>query len=83
MAGSRGLRGKVVPWEESVRVPLIIRDPRLAAVKGGSEAAASSLDIPVTLLASAKRPHACCPRNSTTFKVQTLSTASLGLDGTA
>jgi arylsulfatase A-like enzyme len=53
MAGSRGLRGKVVPWEESVRVPLIIRAPKTAAVKGGSDAAASSLDIPTTLLALA------------------------------
>jgi arylsulfatase A-like enzyme len=58
MAGSRGLRGKVVPWEESVRVPLIIRDPRLAALKGGgSDAAASSLDLPVTLLALAGVAH--------------------------
>jgi arylsulfatase A-like enzyme len=53
MAGSRGLRGKVVPWEESVRVPLIIRAPKLAAVKGRSDVPASSLDIPVTLLALA------------------------------
>lgn len=53
MAGSRGVRGKVVPWEESVRVPLIIRAPRFAAVKGRSDAPASSLDIPATLLALA------------------------------
>ena len=53
MAGSRGLRGKVVPWEESVRVPLIIRAPKLAAVKGRSDVPVSSLDIPTTLLALA------------------------------
>lgn len=53
MAGSRGLLGKVVPYEESVRVPLIIRAPKLAKVKGASEAPASSLDIPATFLALA------------------------------
>ena len=53
MAGSRGLRGKVVPWEESVRVPLIIRDPRRGVARGVSDAAASSLDIPATLLSLA------------------------------
>jgi arylsulfatase A-like enzyme len=60
MAGSRGVRGKVVPWEESVRVPLIIRAPKLAAVKGRSDVPASSLDIPATLLALAgvARPRA-------------------------
>ena len=52
MAGSRGLRGKVVPWEESVRVPLIIRAPRFA-LKGQSDVPVSSLDIPSTLLALA------------------------------
>jgi N-acetylglucosamine-6-sulfatase len=53
MAGSRGVRGKVVPWEESVRVPLIIRAPKFASVKGRSDAPVSSLDIPATLLALA------------------------------
>jgi arylsulfatase A-like enzyme len=53
MAGSRGVRGKVVPWEESVRVPLIIRAPQLAAFKGRSDVPVSSLDIPATLLALA------------------------------
>lgn len=38
MAGSRGLRGKVVPWEESVRVPLSIRAPKTAPLKGGNDA---------------------------------------------
>ena len=57
MAGSRGLRGKVVPWEESVRVPLIIRAPKFAAAKGLSNVPASSLDIPTTILALAGVSH--------------------------
>nr|MBA3716504.1 sulfatase-like hydrolase/transferase [Pyrinomonadaceae bacterium] len=57
MAGSRGMRGKVVPWEESVRVPLIIRAPKFAAVKGRSDVPASSLDIPTTILALAGVSH--------------------------
>ncbi|HEX8458471.1 MAG TPA: sulfatase-like hydrolase/transferase [Pyrinomonadaceae bacterium] len=61
MAGSRGVRGKVVPWEESVRVPLIIRAPKLAAAAHGrSDAPVSSLDIPATLLALAGVPR---PKN--------------------
>lgn len=51
MAGSRDIRGKVVPWEESVRVPLIIRAPKFTSVKGPSDVPASSLDIPATILA--------------------------------
>lgn len=57
MAGSRGLRGKVVPWEESVRVPLIIRASKFAALKGVSEVPVSSLDIPTTILAWAGVAH--------------------------
>ncbi|MBA3767354.1 MAG: sulfatase-like hydrolase/transferase [Acidobacteria bacterium] len=57
MAGSRGLRGKVVPYEESVRVPLIIRAPKFATVKGRSDVPASSLDIPATILALAGVSH--------------------------
>jgi len=53
MIGSRGLSGKVVPYEESVRVPLIIRAPKFATVKGRSDVPASSLDIPATILALA------------------------------
>jgi len=53
MAGSRGVRGKIVPWEESVRVPFIIRAPKFAAVKGRSDVPVSSLDIPATILALA------------------------------
>jgi arylsulfatase A-like enzyme len=57
MAGSRGVRGKVVPWEESVRVPLIIRAPKFAAIRGRSDVPVSSLDIPATLLALAGVKH--------------------------
>ncbi len=53
MAGSRGLRGKVVPWEESVRVPLIIYAPKFAVIKGRSDAPVSSLDLPTTILSMA------------------------------
>jgi len=57
MAGSRGVNGKVVPWEESVRIPLIIRAPKFATVKGQSDVPASSLDIPTTILALAGVAH--------------------------
>ena len=49
MMGSRGLSGKIVPYEESIRVPLIIRLPE-QQVRGVSDAAVSSIDLPVTLL---------------------------------
>jgi arylsulfatase A-like enzyme len=50
MTGSRGVNGKVVPWEESVRVPLIIYAPKFAAMKGSSDVPVSSLDLPATML---------------------------------
>ncbi|MGZ8510241.1 MAG: sulfatase-like hydrolase/transferase [Chitinophagaceae bacterium] len=50
MSGSRGINGKVVPWEESVRVPVIIYAPMFATVKGVNDIPVSSLDLPVTLL---------------------------------
>ncbi len=53
MAGSRGLRGKVVPWEESVRVPLIIYAPKFVVIKGRTDAPVSSLDLPGTILSMA------------------------------
>jgi len=57
MIGSRGLGGKVVPYEESVRVPLIIRAPKFATAKGRSDVPASSLDIPTTILSLAGVSH--------------------------
>lgn len=54
MAGSRGIRGKVVPWEESVRVPLIIRTPKkFSNIKGTNDLPVSSLDLSPTILAMA------------------------------
>lgn len=53
MMGSRGLSGKIVPYEESIRVPLIVRVPGDRA-RGTSEAAVSSLDLPPTLLRLAR-----------------------------
>jgi arylsulfatase A-like enzyme len=50
MMGDRGWHGKVVPYDGSVRVPLIIRAPQLARIKGRSEVPASSLDLPPTFL---------------------------------
>ncbi len=50
MMGDRGIHGKVVPYDGSVRVPMIVRAPGIAAIKGPSEAPVSSLDLPPTLL---------------------------------
>jgi len=49
MMGSRGWNGKVIPYEESVRVPLIVHAPMLAKFEGRTDAAASSLDLPVSI----------------------------------
>jgi arylsulfatase A-like enzyme len=54
--GAEGPQGKVVPFESSLRVPLLIRDPRLAAFSGTSDLPVSSLDLPPTLLAMAGLP---------------------------
>ena len=50
--GSRGFAGKWSHYEESLRVPLIVRDPRLGpADQGGTaDAMALNLDIPATML---------------------------------
>ena len=53
MSGSRGMNGKVVPWEESVRVPLIIYAPMFFKQKGTNDVPVSTLDLPGTLLAMA------------------------------
>ena len=53
MMGSRGMRGKVNPYEESVRVPLIIRLPQQNDSAQTINSPVSSLDISPTLLALA------------------------------
>ena len=49
MMHSRGWSGKVIPYEESVRVPFVIHAPALATFKGPTDAAASSLDLPTSI----------------------------------
>lgn len=53
MMGERNWHGKVVPYESSIRVPLIVRAPGIAKIKGENTAATSSLDLPVTFLTMA------------------------------
>ena len=55
MMGQRGIGlkdtpGKVVPYEGSIRVPLIVSSPGGKALAGPSDLPASSLDLPVTLV---------------------------------
>jgi arylsulfatase len=51
----RGLADKWYPYEESIRVPLIVRDPRLPSSARGrvEEAVALNLDVAPTILAAA------------------------------
>jgi N-acetylglucosamine-6-sulfatase len=53
MMGSRGLDGKVVPYEESIRVPLLVRWPGMHGFAGRSDAQVCSLDVSATILAAA------------------------------
>ncbi len=54
--GSRGFAGKWSHYEESLRVPLIIHDPRLPAAKRGRvlQPMVLNTDIPATILALAE-----------------------------
>jgi len=56
--GNRGLSGKWSHFEESIRVPLIVADPRVPAEKQGrvSDALAMNLDLPSTFLDWAGAP---------------------------
>ena len=67
MMGSRNWDGKVLPYEDSIRVPLIIRAPRVAKVTGRTDAAASSLDLSPTFLrwAGVQPPEAWAGRDLT------------------
>lgn len=49
--GSHGWTNKQLPYEESIRVPLLVRGPNVA--KGVSEALIGLTDLPVSLLAHA------------------------------
>jgi arylsulfatase A-like enzyme len=50
MLGSQGLEGADVPFEEAVRVPLVIRHPGLSATERGSDFLVSNVDLMPTLL---------------------------------
>lgn len=63
MMGERGIggpgsraAGKVVPYESSLRVPMILLGPRLPGPVGPSDLPVSSLDLPPTLLSLAGSP---------------------------
>lgn len=53
--GEKGLADKWYPYEDSIRVPLIVRDPRLLATRAATTSAAMTLtvDLAPTLLAAA------------------------------
>jgi arylsulfatase A-like enzyme len=48
--GVTGAEGKIVPYEGSIRVPLIVWTPGMEGLAGPSDLPASSLDVPVTLV---------------------------------
>ena len=55
--GAHGLAGKWLMYEESIRVPLIIRDPRLpASTRGRRQQMALNIDLAPTILAMAGVP---------------------------
>ena len=56
--GDRGFAGKWSHYEESLRVPLIVYDPRLPAAQRGrvEHAMCLNLDVPATILAAAGVP---------------------------
>lgn len=54
MDGAHGLEGKWLMYEESIRVPLIIRDPRLpASARGRRQQMALNIDLAPTILTMA------------------------------
>jgi arylsulfatase len=56
--GEHGLADKWYPYEESIRVPLIVRDPRMPATKRGktSDDFVLNVDVAPTILAAANVP---------------------------
>lgn len=55
-AGAGDVHGKILPYEGSLRVPLIVSLPGREDLAGPSDLPASSLDVPATLLALAGVP---------------------------
>jgi arylsulfatase A-like enzyme len=57
MDGAHALEGKWLMYEESIRVPFIIRDPRLpASTRGRRQQMALNIDVAPTILAMASVP---------------------------
>jgi arylsulfatase A-like enzyme len=57
MEGAHGLSGKWLMYEESIHVPLIVRDPRLpAATRGRRQQMVLNIDLAPTILAMAGVP---------------------------
>jgi arylsulfatase A-like enzyme len=54
--GEHGLADKWYPYEESIRVPLIVRDPRMPSARRGTtdESLALNVDLAPTILAAAR-----------------------------
>lgn len=69
--GEHGLAGKWFPYQESIRIPMIIHDPRLPKSRRGQTADPFALNIDVTAtileLAGAKIPEACQGRSLLPF----------------
>lgn len=49
LCGTKGLQGKVYPWEESIRVPYFVSGG-LARARGKLDAPVASIDLPATFL---------------------------------
>jgi len=57
LLGSQGLQGKQAPWDESIRIPLLVKDPRMRdRKKQAIEYPASVPDIMPTILSSCDFP---------------------------
>jgi arylsulfatase len=56
--GEHGLSGKWYPYQESIRVPMLVRDPRMAPVDRGTtrDALVLNVDLAATILGAAANP---------------------------
>jgi N-acetylglucosamine-6-sulfatase len=63
--GGFGASGKVVPYESSIRVPMVVRAPEIQAFSGPSQLLVSALDLPPTIagLAGIEAPPSWPGRN--------------------